>query len=664
MIRQSEALIMGNEILKKHSLLQAGWKIQFNKSSKYLAACWYQSKVIAVSVHLLNGADEGTYSNTMLHEVAHALVGPGQGHNNVWKAKAIEIGCDGEPCGHFTIDATRNVSAAEQRPKIHIAPLTKNCPVCNATAVEVTRATFPNGKIFLKLKCGHLVEKGTIKEPKDAFIEWESSSGKKLYPYQIEGARFLESSNGRALIADEPGLGKTAQALSFVKHHADIALPALWVCKTKLKIQAAKEFLDWCGIEYFPCIIDSSRSYIMEGMKMYVVSMDLLRRLPREKIASLGIKTLIVDEIQHIKNPDSSRTQEVRAIANQVDNILFLSGTPWKNRGSEYFSALNMLDPQRFPGFAKFKNDWVEYYIDPKTGKHREGGIRHIQKFREFTKDIVIRRMRNDVLPDLPKINRSIRYVELEDIYGEEYEKAEERVAAIIKDILLEGKSFAALQDQIMILKHITGLAKVDAQVEDAIEFLEDTEDWQKITIFVHHIDVGNEVEKKLNVWLAENNFKPCLRMRGGMTAEDSNALQEKFRDEVQCRVMVASTLASGEGLNLQFCQNAYMMERQWNPANEEQAELRFSRPLNYNEYPSYLQAALFDEEHKPKPVSIRLPYLICAGTVDEILTEIVERKRINYRRAMNNGEENLKWSENEIMQELAEAIIRKRYKK
>ncbi len=662
MLRQSEALIIGNELLKKHELAKQGWNIQFNKSTKYLAACWHQSKVIAVSVHLLNGADEGTFTNTMLHEIAHSMVGPHHGHDSVWKKTAIEIGCDGEPCGHFTIDATRNTDASEQKPRVHVAPITITCPKCGKTAIETSRATFPNGKTYTKLKCGHIVEAKHI-STRHPFEEWESASGKRLYPYQVEGAKFFEQANGRALCADEPGLGKTAQALSFLKFHPDIALPCLWVCKSKLKIQAVKESLDWCGIEYFPCIIDSSKSYIMENMKMYVISMDLLRRMPREKIKSLGIKTLVVDEIQHIKNPDSSRTQEVRAIANQVDNILFLSGTPWKNRGSEYFSALNMLAPARFPSFAHFKSKWVDVYLDKKSGKYREGGIRNIHQFREYTKDIVIRRMRNDVLPDLPKINRSIRYVELEDIYGEEYEKAEERVAAIINVILLEGKPFSALQAEIMVLKHITGLAKVDAQVEDAVEFLEDTDDWQKITIFVHHIDVGDEIEKKLNVWLAENGLNPALRLRGGLKAEYSDSVIEKFKTDEKSRVMIASTLASGEGLNLQFCQNAYMMERQWNPGNEEQAELRFSRPLNYNEYPDYLQRALFDEDRKPKPVSIRLPYLICAGTVDEILTEIVERKRINFRRSMNVGEENLKWDENEIMRELAEAIVRKRYK-
>jgi hypothetical protein len=104
------------------------------------------------------------------------------------------------------------------------------------------------------------------------------------------------------------------------------------------------------------------------------------------------------------------------------------------------------------------------------------------------------------------------------------------------------------------------------------------------------------------------------------------------------------------------------MVERQWNPANEEQAELRFSRPLTRGELPEYLQNHLFNSDGVQKKVSIRIPYLIADQTVDSMLTEIVERKRINFKRSMNKGEENITWEENDIMQEMAEMILKKRY--
>lgn len=651
MLRQIDAERIGKELMQQHQL--NNWQLQFNKSEKHLGQCWYDSKVIAISVFLLNSREEAEFRDTMLHEIAHALVGP-VGHNDTWKAKALELGCTSSVCGHMSIDNARSSSVAETKKKVHIAPLSKTCPICGAKAVETSRATFGN-KTWTRLKCSHLVAVESLVGT--SLEDITSKHGYKPFPYQLDGIRFLESSGGRGLIADEPGLGKTIQAMTFIKLHPELC-PVLWVCKGSLKPQAVKETLEWMGPEYFPCTIDSSRSYIFEGLKMYIISMDLLRRISTEKLEKLGIKTIVADEIQHFKDPDSARTQELRRLVNKAEHFIALSGTPWKNRGQEYYPVLNMLAPERFGSYAQFQNRWVDYYYDKKSGKYKQGGIRNIKQFREYTKDIVIRRMRDDVLPDLPKINRQIRYIDLEEKYGENYERAEAIVAEKIKDILLEGGNMNSLQGEIMILKHITGLAKADIAAEDAIQQLEDTEDWQKLTIFHHHVEVGDRIEEKIKA-----AGYSTLRLRGGEDGYARDVKVGKFRENENNRVMIASTLASGEGLNLQFCQNVIQVERQWNPANEEQAELRFSRPLNWDDYLPYLQEHLFNEDRSPKKCSITVPYMIATGTIDEMLTEIVERKRMNYRKTMNVGSEELQWSENEVMKELAEMIIRKRAK-
>jgi len=664
-VRQIEAKEIGTELIKLHGLDKLGWKIEFNKSPKFLAQCWHHSKVIAVSVYVLNTTTESVFRNTMLHEIAHALVGPGNGHNEIWKAKALEIGNDGEICGVFHPHMALQVTPAEQKAKAHVPPLKAKCPYCGKVIDESARLKVGDKTFIKSNNCTHIIAKDNVKEV--SYDNWVSATGKVPYPYQVEGFKFIERANGRCLIADEPALGKTVQALSFLNFHTDIACPALWLGKTTLKIQTLKENIDWCGFEKLPTqIVEHSRFFPLPGMKVYISSYDLLKRIKKEKIEAMGIKTVIFDEVQHIKNPDSARTQEVRNVVNSADFFIALSGTPWKNRGSEYFSVLNMLAPEKFPSFKQFINRWVRMDYDNQTGKYKEGGIRDIPAFREYTKDIVLRRLRKDVLPDLPPINRQIRYVELEDIYGENYEKAEVKVAAIIKDLILDGKSTSTqqMQAEIMKLKHITGLAKVDAQVEDAISFLEDSEDWEKLTIFHHHIDVGDDLQFKMDKYLQENGYSKSLRLKGGMNSFDRDDIIQKFKRDCKSRILIASTLASGEGLNIQFCQNASMMERQWNPANEEQAELRFSRPLTWNDYPPYLQEQLFDENHEANKVSIRVPYLICANTVDEMLTHLVERKRVNFRQSMNVGDEELKFSEADMVRELAEAIVRKRYGK
>ncbi len=667
MIRQYDAQNMCDSKLKELGLYEKGWRTVFTKSEKYIGRCWHDSKRIELSLIHLNSRSEAELFDTIRHEIAHAIVGFDQGHNEIWRAKAIELGLsDPRICGAYVdADKGRSIQPSEVKPKRNFHRINKPCPICNKDAFEESSITL-NGIRWTKLKCGHLVKQSSIEIKEFDFLNWESKSGKKLYPFQIEGIKFLEKAGGKGLIADEPGLGKTIQALGFIHANQEV-FPVLWVCKTTLKLQMLKELWDWCN--QFGQVIHTPKEFIIKGLPFYIISMDLLRNMSSEKLDSIGYKTVVADEIQHFKNPDSTRTAELRKLVSKAEYFIPLSGTPWKNRGQEYFPVLNMLDPVRFPSYEHFKGKWVDYYLDGRTGKYKQGGIKNIPAFREFTKDIIIRRMRDDVLPDLPPINRSIRFIDMESVYNKAYDKAEERLANLIKSAIIGGERLKMMAAEIMELKHITGLAKVKVTIEDVIEWLENTPDEAKITIFHHHIDVGDNLQKGdghsfegLDKWLVENRWGKTLRLYGGKSPEERDSIIQKCKNDINSRVLVASTLASGEGLNIQFCQNAIMMERQWNPANEEQAELRFSRPLTYGDYPKYLQDYLFDENKNPKKPSIRVPYMIADQTIDSMLTEIIERKRVEYNRSMNIRDEGLKWEENDIMQELADMIMKKRF--
>ncbi len=670
-IRQYDAQLLCDNKLKEHNLYNKGWRTVFTKSEKYIGRCWHDSKRIELSLIHLNTRSEADLYDTVLHEIGHALVGHNEGHNEVWKNKCIEIGLKNpQPCGaYINPDAGRAITVSETKPKRNFHRINKPCPICGVDSVEINSINL-SGTRWTKLKCNHLVKHESISPAnKQDYSSWTSKSGKVVFPFQVEGIKFAEEAGGRALIADEPGLGKTIQALGFIYFNKELTSPTLWVCKTTLKLQALKEALDWCGPEFMAQIIENPRSFILPNLKLYIISMDLLRNMPTEKIEKINFRTVVADEIQHFKNPDSTRTAELRKLVSKAEYFIPLSGTPWKNRGQEYFPVLNMLDPVRFSSYENFKARWVSYYTD-EYGKNRQGGIRNIPAFREYTKDIVIRRMRDDVLPDLPKINRQIRYIDMEALYTKAYDDAETKVANILKAALIDGEDPKNIMAQLMVLKHITGLAKVQVAIEDTVEFLENTDnETEKITLFHHHIDVGDNLQKGdghsykgLDNWLVENGFNKSLRLLGGKGPDERNSIIEEFKNNKLNRVLIASTLASGEGLNIQFCQNAMMIERQWNPANEEQAELRFSRPLTFGDYPSYLQEHLFYPDKSPKPTSIRIPYLIADQTVDSMITEIIERKRTEFNRSMNKGMERLEFKENDIMKELADLIIKKRF--
>lgn len=657
-------------LIPELTFYEQGWRCNFTKVDRYIAACDHTNKRIIISIPHLNARSEAELLDTIMHEMAHAVVGHGQGHGAIWQKKAIELGAKPIPCAATNADAGRAINIVETREAPQIKAVNKSCPECGEIAIALSQTEKINKitgrkKILLNLKCGHVIERDKVRDPLQGLENWTSKSGKKIYPFQVEGIKFVGDANGRALIADEPGLGKTSQALGCMKYFPEIC-PVLWVCKPTLKLQTLKEAVDWGGIDFIAQIIEHGKMFIIPNLNLYIVSMDLLRLIPTEKLEEIPFKTIVADEIQHFKNPDSSRTGELRKLVARAQYFLPLSGTPWKNRGSEYFPVLNMLKPEMFPSPKHFKNTWVDYVLDPKTGKYKEGGIRNIPKFRELTKSFIIRRMRDDVLPDLPKIRRELRFVDMEELYAKAYEKQEERLAGVLKASLINGTPPKQIGAMIMQLKHTTGLAKVQTCIDDAIEWLENVpDDFEKLTIFHHHIDVGDNLQNGngkeysgLDTWLLENGYNETLRLFGGKGPEERDRVTTEFERNPKCRVLIASTLASSEGLNLQFCQNAYMLERQWNPQNEEQAEFRFSRPLTRSTLPAYLYPIA------DRKVSIRIPYFIAAGTVDEILSNIIEFKRLNYRKSMNVRDEHITWNEAELIHEVAEQIIKKRFKK
>jgi SNF2 family DNA or RNA helicase len=131
----------------------------------------------------------------------------------------------------------------------------------------------------------------------------------------------------------------------------------------------------------------------------------------------------------------------------------------------------------------------------------------------------------------------------------------------------------------------------------------------------------------------------PILQLTGAQDGQERFDIQEKFANSKRA-FLVASTLASGEGINLQTCGDAILHERQWNPQNEDQAAPgRFRR---------------IGATHK----TVNVTFMTAAGTVDEILAGIVERKRAYFHNAMNKGEMPV-WNERSITSELAEGIVK-----
>jgi SNF2 family DNA or RNA helicase len=187
-------------------------------------------------------------------------------------------------------------------------------------------------------------------------------------------------------------------------------------------------------------------------------------------------------------------------------------------------------------------------------------------------------------------------------------------------------------------LRQITGLSKTVECVDYVTEHLLST--GRKIIVFAHHHAVVDLLENNINKWLKDGDYNPAVIIRAG----DNGTDKVKLFSDSNSPVCIASTLASGEGLDglQRICSDMILLERQWNPANEEQVEGRLAR---------------IGQE---RPVNF--VYMIASETIDEYFTELVETKRSYVASALDGQIVN--WNESSMLKELAIILTTKGKKK
>lgn len=509
--------------------------------------------------------------------------------------------------------------------------LKKICEYCNKKAKEITHETVGKNRI-IHLECGHDVieELIELKDSKSLVFK----DGRKPFPYQ---ANIIDKSatqaNHRYLNRSHTGTGKTIMSIGEICLYPEL-LPVAVLCKAKLKLQWMEEIHRLTG-EIAQVIERGNDVPISDYFKVFIVSLDMIKGY--KYWDQLDVKTVIIDECQLIKNPDSKRTQAVRKFCDGKEYIIALSATPIKKHAAEFFPILNILRPEMFPSFANFTYNWVDQYWTGYGNKY--GGIKkeRIKEFQELTSDFIFGVTREEALPDLPKIFRTQHFVNLGDEVAKAYVKC---VEDLEEEFSKHGGnlSFAPGSNPLAIyarMRHLTGLAKIDQTVDFVTDFL--LENDNKIVLFVHHTDVGQQLVSKLTEVCLTNGIKPPLSFTSDLDPRTWYEQDLQFRNDPETRVIVASTLSGGEGGNWQVCGDCIIVEQQWNPDDETQAEGRFPRP-----------GSLFEK--------VNSNYMIALGTIDEFLAELKAEKRANCQTAY--GHENVDWHEDSMLKEVANRIL------
>lgn len=684
------------ELLSIYGL--SDWGVRLTTNNAVVGYCDKANKVIYLNIHHIDTHPDSEILDTMRHEIAHALTPDDKVHGFNWRAKAIELGAKPDAkCSYglnpAVIDAIRSgmqvdiIETKKIEYKISSKVLTEFCPVCKKNGKDsvaiVKSEKEVNGFKVITYDCNHIVMKQLAENKPYETIVFDGDknckhtftlpvkashkticskcNAKRPYPFQIEGMRAIGkglSINPGFAVLDSMGLGKTIQALGYIKFLEADELPVLFVVKSGLKYQFASEIMRILGDSYFPLIISGGKQGVLPGLKCYIIGYDTLRNFDTNKFKSLGIKLCILDEVQQIKNPDSTRAAEVRDLMTFIPKVIPLSGTPWKNRGSELFTMFNLLSRTKFPSYQKFLNDWVDYQLDS-NGKYKEAGIKNPKKFREYIKDLAIRREPEQVMKEFPPISRYQQLCTIPEVDQDDYNDAMDEFVQWFNDLALEGKNpdSNSIIAKLSRLRHLIGQAKIPFT-------LEHLEDWSlegqgKVLVGCHHKDVLDIMYLKLEKFLDEEELTgkiKLMKITSDMDGSARFAVQNLFNSSERA-ICLASTLAAGEGLNLQTGDYGILHERQWNPANEEQFEGRLRRI-------GQLKRIKFD-------------YIHAQGSIDEHFHRLVEKKRINFNAVMNHDFENEQdinlpcticgkdikahetaWDGESIMQSLAVSIV------
>lgn len=377
--------------------------------------------------------------------------------------------------------------------------------------------------------------------------------GLAYLPYQLDGIEFARE-RGSVLFGDEPGLGKTIQAIGWLNCHAGQIDSLLVVCPASLKINWARELQKWM---IDPCV------------EITIINYDRLHKLDLSKTYDV----CILDEAQYIKSKGAQRTRYCKLI--KTKNKLALTGTPILNKPIELWSILNWLVPEIWPASSYMR--YALRYCGAYKGKWGwvMDGATHLDELKTHLSYLMIRRLKEDVLKDLPPKRRQIIELPKDGIGADLRAKlveASTRLNLIEEtyrhDVRMLDSNLTVAFQEMAQLRHEVGLAKVDTAlglIHDAIEAS------GKVVIFAHHRDVIECLKESLADYL------PAVIHGGTPQAERQDAV-DRFQTNPKVRVFIGQIQAAGVGLTLTAASHVIFVELDWTPGVMTQAEDRCHR--------------------------------------------------------------------------------------
>lgn len=467
--------------------------------------------------------------------------------------------------------------------------------------------------------------------------------GEAMYKFQRVGVKFVRDvTGGRALIADEMGLGKTWQAIGYALLQEKKRV--LYVVPASLKNNWCREIRRLTGEPATVLYGAEPTKYDMvklltEPAAYTVINYDILGRkleydketvdeqtgwkrvervvrYPWAELLSMAKFDLIVfDEGHYIKNSDSNRSKACRAL--KSDDVIFLTGTPVLNRPAELWPMLTVIAPETFPSEEAFL---TQYTVGGKSA-------RNVEELRQLLRTIMIRRLKKDVVKELPPIRRIQEYYTLSERARKLYKKVEHGMYESVAEYSASGEAQGSQQitsilTQIMRLKQVCAIDKVDRTAELATELYDQTDETEarKVIIFTQFKAVAYAIAQRLRDQgvLSFVDRKPS----GFVTAEqhERDQMVQRFQTDPNIRFLVATEKTMKEGHNATAAGHVIFNDLFWTPAGHEQAEGRaYGRLSNLHTINSYYMITDMDGD------SIEEWIMELLTKKMKVITEVVE---------------------------------------
>jgi len=484
---------------------------------------------------------------------------------------------------------------------------------------ETEKSYHVKGKVFKNQKYSPLfyVPKTQVSEnlydiEKEVDVDFEKYAkmdkrGWRVFPHQEEGIKFLLSKNNRVL-GDDMGLGKTL--MSTIASIESGSEKILIVCPANAKINWFREINayipeedisiiksgHWNPKKYTIINYDILKNFhtIIDGRKVYKEH-EIHRHLDEE-----GFDLIILDEAHMVKNPSSNRAKIINQISKNIKRRWLLTGTPLANRPMDFFNLLKICDS---PVTASWKQyafrycDGKKFKKKLKNGTYKDiwltDGASNLEELHERTKNLILRRKKEDHL-DLPPKIVAPYYIEIDDMkeYGNVFEEYLEWAKS-------EGKRLGAGRHmvELVVLRKYLALEKTKQTIELAEQAIENGQKVIIFTNFTHSFDV-----------LMNHFGRIAVGHNGKMNSTQKQNSVDQFQNNNNIMVFVGNLISAGTAITLTEAEVVIMNDLDFVPANHAQAEDRAHRIGSQSTTNVY--------------------YPIAVDTIDEMMYDMLQKKK------------------------------------